>query len=117
MTTASPASEPIQENLLSGGTQNEVYEIRRGDEHCVIRIPPELAPPDRDEGLLREWQIVERLDGTEVPHAPSIAACKDTSVLGRPFYLMGFVEGWSPMSRETWPAIRDGSRGAGGSRL
>ena len=96
--------EPIHGHLLSGGTQNEIYEIRRGDERCVIRIPPELAPPDRDEGILREWRIVEALDGTEVPHTPSIAACKDASVLGRPFYLMGFVEGWSPMGRETWPA-------------
>jgi aminoglycoside phosphotransferase (APT) family kinase protein len=24
-------------------------------------------------------------------------------VLGRPFYLMGFVEGWSPMGRTNWP--------------
>lgn len=30
--------------------------------------------------------------------------CDDTSVLGRPFYLMGFVEGWSPMDRHgVWP--------------
>jgi aminoglycoside phosphotransferase (APT) family kinase protein len=28
-------------------------------------------------------------------------------VLGRPFYLMGFVDGWSPMGRRTWPAPFD----------
>lgn len=100
-------SEPIEERFLSGGTQNEIYENRRGDERCVIRIPPELAPPDRDQGILREWRIVEALDGTEVPHTPAIAACEDATVLGRPFYLMGFVEGWSPMGRETWPAPFD----------
>jgi len=100
--------EPIEERFLSGGTQNEIYEIRRGDERCcVIRIPPELAPPDRDQGILREWRIVDALDGTEVPHTPAIAACEDATVLGRPFYLMGFVEGWSPMGRETWPAPFD----------
>lgn len=33
--------------------------------------------------------------------------CKDASVLGRPFYLMGFVDGWSPMGRRTWPAPFD----------
>jgi len=91
--------EPIEERFLSGGTQNEIYEIRRGEERCVIRIPPELAPSDRDQGILREWRIVEALDGTEV--------CEDATVLGRPFYLMGFVEGWSPMGRETWPAPFD----------
>jgi aminoglycoside phosphotransferase (APT) family kinase protein len=28
-------------------------------------------------------------------------------VLGRPFYLMGFVDGWSPMDRRGWPAPFD----------
>jgi aminoglycoside phosphotransferase (APT) family kinase protein len=99
--------EPIEERYLSGGTQNVIYELRRGQETCVIRIPPEFAPADRDEGILREWRIVEALDGTDVPHTPALAVCEDTSVLGRPFYLMGFVDGWSPMGRTTWPAPFD----------
>jgi aminoglycoside phosphotransferase (APT) family kinase protein len=98
---------PIESRLLSGGTQNEIYEIRRGDERCVIRIPPPFAPPDRDQGILREWRIVHALDGSDVPHAPAIAVCEDTGVVGRPFYLMGFVDGWSPMGRTSWPAPFD----------
>jgi aminoglycoside phosphotransferase (APT) family kinase protein len=98
---------PLEHRFLSGGTQNEIYEIRRGDERSVIRIPPPEAPAARDEGILREWRIVEALDGTEVPHAKAIAMCEDASVLGRPFYLMGFVDGWSPMGRKTWPAPFD----------
>jgi len=104
--------EPIEERFLSGGTQNEIYQIRRGEEQCVIRIPPAHAPADRDDGILREWRIVEALDGTDVPHTPAIAACEDASVLGRPFYLMGFVDGWSPMGRTTWPAPFDTDLGA-----
>jgi aminoglycoside phosphotransferase (APT) family kinase protein len=101
--------EPIEHRFLSGGTQNEIYEIRRGDHRSVIRIPPANAPPDRDAGILREWRIVEALDGTEVPHTPAVAVCEDTAVLGRPFYLMGFVEGWSPMDMQDrrWPAPFD----------
>ncbi len=38
-----------------------------------------------------------------MPHPPAIAVCEDASVLGRPFYLMGFVDGWSPIGRTTWP--------------
>jgi aminoglycoside phosphotransferase (APT) family kinase protein len=100
---------PIEHRLLSGGSQNEVYEIRRGDERCVIRIPPPNAPADRDKGILREWRIIEALDGTDVPHTPAIAVCDDPSVLGRPFYLMGVVDGWSPMGHEdrSWPAPFD----------
>lgn len=97
------AGAPIEHRFLSGGTQNEIYLISRGDEHCVIRIPPPQAPAARDEGILREWRIVQALDGSDVPHTRAIAACADAAVLGRPFYLMGFVEGWSPMGRSTWP--------------
>jgi aminoglycoside phosphotransferase (APT) family kinase protein len=99
--------EPIENRFLSGGTQNEIYDIRRGDEHCVIRIPPTGAPADRDRGILREWRIIEALDGTDVPHSPAVAMCEDPSVLGRPFYLMGFVDGWSPMDQTGWPAPFD----------
>jgi aminoglycoside phosphotransferase (APT) family kinase protein len=100
--------ERIEHRFLSGGSQNEIYEIRRGDGQCVIRIPPPSAPASRDEGILREWRIIEALDGTDVPHTPAIAMCDDASVLGRTFYLMGLVDGWSPMNMgERWPAPFD----------
>ncbi|MDT5304246.1 MAG: hypothetical protein QOG79_7938, partial [Mycobacterium sp.] len=59
--------EPLTASFLSGGTQNVIYELRRGEEQCVIRMPPPGAPPDRDKGILREWRIIEALDGTDVP--------------------------------------------------
>ncbi len=100
--------EPIHERFLSGGSQNEIYELRRGDERCVIRIPPPSAPASRDEGILREWRIIEALDGTDVPHTPAIAMCEDHAALGRSFYLMGLVDGWSPMNLgNRWPAPFD----------
>ena len=89
--------EPLEADFLSGGTQNVIYRIRRGEDVCVLRMPPPGAPPDRDKGILREWRIIEALDGTEVPHTAAVGVCSDASVLGRPFYLMGFVDGWSPM--------------------
>jgi aminoglycoside phosphotransferase (APT) family kinase protein len=38
-----------------------------------------------------------------------VDVCTDASVLGRPFYLMGFVDGWSPMDLvdRKWPAPFD----------
>ena len=88
---------PLEYGYISGGSQNEIYELRRGDLHCAMRIPPSTAPAERDAGILREWRIIEALDGTDVPHTEAIAVCTDASVLGRTFYLMGFVDGWSPM--------------------
>jgi aminoglycoside phosphotransferase (APT) family kinase protein len=103
--------EPIESRYISGGTQNEIYEIQRGDLRCAMRIPPPSAPTSRDEGILREWRVIAALDGTDVPHTPAVAACEDPSVLGRTFYLMGFVDGWSPMDQNDgekgWPAPFD----------
>jgi aminoglycoside phosphotransferase (APT) family kinase protein len=99
--------EPIEHQFISGGTQNEIYEIRRGDLHAALRIPPPEAPAPRDEGIVREWRIIEALGGTDVPHTEALAVCTDPAVLGRTFYLMGFVDGWSPMGRKGWPAPFD----------
>jgi aminoglycoside phosphotransferase (APT) family kinase protein len=101
-------SGPLESRYVSGGSQNEIYELRRGDLHCAMRIPPLTAPPDRDNGIVREWRIIEALNGTDVPHTEAVAVCTDQSVLGRTFYLMGFVDGWSPMqTRAKWPAPFD----------
>jgi aminoglycoside phosphotransferase (APT) family kinase protein len=99
--------EPIEQRYVSGGSQNEIYEIRRGELHGAVRIPPVTAPESRDDGILREWRIIEALDGTEVPHTAAIGMCTDKSVLGRAFYMMGFVDGWSPMNTDGWPAPFD----------
>ena len=97
--------EPVRVRYITGGSQNEIYEIRRGELHGALRIPPPSAPASRDEGILREWRIIEALEGTDVPHTPAIAACRDDTVLGRTFYVMGFVDGWSPMGLvdHRWP--------------
>lgn len=99
---------PVEQRFLSGGSQNQIFEIRRGELHGALRIPPPEAPESRDEGILREYRIIEALDGTDVPHTEAIASCTDTSVLGRAFYVMGFVDGWSPMDHgNPWPAPFD----------
>jgi len=95
---------PLESRFLSGGSQNEIFEITRGDLHAVLRIPPATAGPDRDSGITREYRITAALDGTDVPHTEAVALCEDKSVLGRTFYLMAFVDGWSPIQiRRTWP--------------
>jgi aminoglycoside phosphotransferase (APT) family kinase protein len=101
--------EPIEHRFISGGSQNEIYEVRRGELHGALRIPPPSAPAPRDEGIVREWRIIEALNGTDVPHTEAIAVCTDPAVLGRTFYLMGFVDGWSPMGLvdRKWPAPFD----------
>jgi aminoglycoside phosphotransferase (APT) family kinase protein len=66
--------EQLEHRFIAGGSQNEIYEIRRGELHGALRIPPPPAPARRDEGIWREWRIIEALDGSDVPHTPAIAA-------------------------------------------
>jgi len=98
---------PPEVSFVTGGTQNEIYEIRRGDLHAALRIPPPDAPSTRDDGILREWRIIEALEGTDVPHPPALAVCRELAVLDRAFYVMGYVDGWSPMNVDDWPAPFD----------
>jgi aminoglycoside phosphotransferase (APT) family kinase protein len=98
---------PLEHSFVSGGSQNEIFEIRRGDFRGALRRPPLHPPPGRDEGIVREWRIIAALRGTDVPHTEAIALCDDHSVLGCSFYLMGFVDGWSPVGDHGWPAPFD----------
>jgi aminoglycoside phosphotransferase (APT) family kinase protein len=100
--------EPLEHRFVTGGAQNAIFEITRGDLHAALRIPPTTAPEARDEGILREWRIIQALSDTDVPHTDAIAVCSEKEVLGRTFYLMGFVDGWSPMNiKGVWPAPFD----------
>ena len=74
----------------------------------VLRRPPRKVPEGRNETMLREYRVLDALNGTDVPHREAIAACDDKSVLGACFYLMDHVDGWSPMSiGGSWPAPFD----------
>jgi len=91
------AGEPLSARYISGGASNEIFELRRGDVHMALRKPPAKIPKGRNEIMLREYRVIHALNGTEVPHPEGIAVCDDTSVLGSCFYIMGHIDGFTPM--------------------
>jgi aminoglycoside phosphotransferase (APT) family kinase protein len=91
------AGEQPELEILTGGSQNTLYRVRRGDERMVLRMPGSGADATRLDGLLREIRLVRGLKGTDVPHAELIAADDTSDVLGKPFYVMAEIDGWSPM--------------------
>ena len=99
--------EPVTSRFISGGASNEIFEIRRGDFRSVLRRPPRVVPKGRNETMLREYRVLEALNGTDVPHPEAYAACSDDAVIGSSFYLMSLVDGWSPMNMDGWPAPFD----------
>lgn len=101
---------PVLE-LLSGGSQNTLIRIRRGEHRTVLRMPGARADTARLDGLLREIRLVRGLQGTDVPHAEMVAADESGAVLGKPFYVMAEIDGWSPMDGG-WQAPFDTDFGA-----
>jgi aminoglycoside phosphotransferase (APT) family kinase protein len=61
------------------------------------------VPAGRNETMMREYRIIEALADTDVPHTRALGACDDADVIGASFYLMEFVDGWSPISEPQWP--------------
>jgi aminoglycoside phosphotransferase (APT) family kinase protein len=78
---------------IGDGQSNITYRITRGDESLVLRRGPRPPHPRSTHDMLREARI-QRLVGDAGVAVPRIVAtCDDESVLGVPFYLMGFLDG------------------------
>jgi len=94
----------LSTRFISGGASNEIFEVRRGDLRMALRRPPRKVPKGRNETMLREYRVLHALRDSDVPHPRALAVCEDTEVLGACFYIMEYVDGWSPMNMgEHWP--------------
>lgn len=81
--------------LIKGGRSNLSYRVDHGGSTFVLRRPPfgELLKGAHD--VLREFRLLQSLVGTDVPIARPIGACEDQSVLGVPFTLVEFLDGFA----------------------
>jgi aminoglycoside phosphotransferase (APT) family kinase protein len=91
------AGEELTVRQIAGGSQNQLYELRRGDVHLALRAAPAHASAERGQRMMREFQLVQTLADTDVHHARVHAATTDTDVFGTPFYVMDHIDGWSVM--------------------
>ena len=97
---------------ITGGTQNIMLRFSRDGRDYVFRRGPRHLRPISNTVILRETRVLRALAGTDVPHAPLVAVCEDTSVLGDAvFYLMEPVEGFNagaglPALHAADPAMR-----------
>ncbi len=107
------SGEPLEARFISGGASNEIFELKRGEQRMALRRPPRKVPKGRNETMLREYRVLGALRDSDVPHTHVYAVCEDRSLLGATFYIMEFVDGWSPMNMGgRWPAPFDVDFGA-----
>ncbi|MGV0794876.1 phosphotransferase family protein [Mycolicibacterium sp. XJ1819] len=90
---------------LTGGSQNTLFRIRRGDSDMVLRMPGADRSDSRIAGLMREVRVMRALRDTDVPHAALIAVDETGAVCGVPLLVMEAVDGWSPV--QGWPTPFD----------
>jgi aminoglycoside phosphotransferase (APT) family kinase protein len=88
------AGRPYRFELIAGGRSNLTYLVTDGaGRRYVLRRPPtsHVLPSAHDMG--REYRIIKSLGPTRVPVPPALGYCEDEAVNGRPFYVMGYIDG------------------------
>lgn len=80
---------------LSGGLQNSVFLLERGETQLVLRRPSKRSKPGASETMRREARVLKALAGSAVPHPAFHAICQDEAVTGATFYVMQALEGFA----------------------
>ena len=88
--------EPIIVAPLTSGRSNAMFTVDRGPAKWVLRRPALVAIERANEGMQREFRILDALKGSDVPHPATVALCEDHDVLGCTFFLMERVDGINP---------------------
>jgi aminoglycoside phosphotransferase (APT) family kinase protein len=104
--------EPLTVTRITTGASSELFQLRRGAHVSVLRRPAAgLHNPEAfDRIMLREHQVLSALGTTVVPHPRPLAVCDDPSVLGANFYIMEYIDGFTP--KDPLPAPFDTDVGA-----
>ncbi|MFC5973507.1 phosphotransferase family protein [Halomarina salina] len=82
------ATDTFEVDRHAGGHSNETLFVTWGDRDLVVRRPPPGETADTAHDVLREYTVMEALQGTDVPVPETVLACDDHDVIGSDFYVM-----------------------------
>jgi aminoglycoside phosphotransferase (APT) family kinase protein len=102
---------PLSVEQFKGGQSNPTFKLTTPDAVYVMRAKPgpvaRLLPSAH--AIEREYRVMKALAAHGVPVPEMFALCEDESVIGRAFYVMGFVDGrvlWNQALPDASPAER-----------
>ncbi len=99
------ARAPFAFSLIVSGHSNLTYRVTdAAGNRTVLRRPPLGAVLATAHDMAREHKILFAVAKTDVPVAPVLGLCTDSSVNGAPFYVMQFVDG---LVLDTAAVVRD----------
>ncbi|MDQ1403605.1 MAG: hypothetical protein QOG03_1921 [Actinomycetota bacterium] len=110
------AAGPFDFELVAGGRSNLTFKVTdSAGRNLVLRRPPTSHVLATAHDMGREHKIISALGPTPVPVAPALGFCDDEAINGRPFYVMGYVEGHILRDATTAEKVltEDGRRAAG----
>ena len=85
---------PMSFELITGGHSNLTYRCQDiSGKAFVLRRPPLGHVLESAHDMGREHKIIDALQGSKVPVPKTYGLCRDKSINGADFYLMGFVDG------------------------
>src|SRR3954454_22830497 len=79
------------------GIANAMHRVRWQGRDLVLRHPPEQRITASAGNIAREVRLLAALGQTNVRHPRLIASCDDDTIIGRPFLLMDYVAGVTPV--------------------
>ena len=82
------------QRIGDGGGSNFSFLVERGDEQYVLRRPPRPPLPPSAHDMVREARLQLALAPHGIRLPPILAVCEDDAVLGVPFYVMRFLDGY-----------------------
>jgi aminoglycoside phosphotransferase (APT) family kinase protein len=100
-------SGPVHaERIGEGGGSNFTFLLQRDDGRFVLRRPPRPPLPPSAHDMVREARLQLALAPHGIRLPPILAVGEDESVLGVPFYVMGYLDG-HVVSTELPPGLDD----------
>jgi len=109
---------PLDFTLVAGGRSNLTFRVTDAAGRAyALRRPPvsHVLPTAHDMG--REHRIIAALGRTGVPVPPALGYCDDPEVNGRPFYVMGYVDGHVLRTPEAAEALDPAARHRSGESV
>jgi aminoglycoside phosphotransferase (APT) family kinase protein len=101
---------PVRIEAIGEGHSNLTFLVERDDARVVLRRPPRGPLPPSAHDVVREARLLSALrpHGTPVPEV--LAICDEPSVIGAPFYVMTWVDGFVLTTEMPGPLEADATR-------
>ncbi len=80
---------------LGDGHSNLTFLLSRGDDRYVLRRPPRPPYPPSAHDVIREAAVIEAGAAVGLPVPAVLAKVEDAGILGVPFVVMEFVDGYA----------------------